>query len=290
MKFKVNPSLYIHCDSLLYLCVEEEGIAEPILESKQAHVLYALTEMKDFTYVEASEKLHLSLRKSKSLLNTLVSHSVIVQANTLDVEGKKNSAFRLTSLKKMLSGKPHVTHRQLQDSNHTGLCTIIDNFFCPWVNESVHKWLLKLAFRKMDVDNPDTIEHKHWVFYLSPPSLHIDTLPFLRFINQHILKNYDLEDCYLTRSHIYAGSFEDVYFPHRDSESSSAITVIYYPSPWLEEWGGELLFYQDGEVKEAIGLKSGRLVIFPGCLTHRIGAISAVAKLPRYSIVLRYDG
>ena len=71
---------------------------------------------------------------------------------------------------------------------------------------------------------------------------------------------------------------------HKDTGTPNAITMLFYPSDWKEEYGGATEFQETGEKVE---YKKNRLLMFDGTKLHR----SAVHQNPknRYSISFKTE-
>lgn len=162
---------------------------------------------------------------------------------------------------------------------------ILDAPFPESARLSIDVWVRQLPYRRLDRDRDDTVA-LHWIAPLVP-ELHIRALPFLRAIDGCVRAHLPDPEFRILRAHVYSGSPDDVYHAHRDGPER-CVTAIYYPAPWADHWGGELLFYHGGEPTIAVAVRTGRLLIFRGDVPHRIGPIALAAKQPRYSIVLRY--
>lgn len=77
---------------------------------------------------------------------------------------------------------------------------------------------------------------------------------------------------------------------HIDGEFDGAITLMVYTNfQWKPDWGGETVFYKDGECIDIVVPKPGRVVIFPGNELHGAKAPNAGINSPaRFSVALQY--
>jgi SM-20-related protein len=94
----------------------------------------------------------------------------------------------------------------------------------------------------------------------------------------------------LFRSYINMSHYGDVEYPHRDCPlNRNDITVLYYVNnQWDYTWGGETMFYENGDTRLAVLPTPGRFVIFYGAIEH-IGSIpTRVCKTSRLSLALKY--
>lgn len=90
-------------------------------------------------------------------------------------------------------------------------------------------------------------------------------------------------------------SFGGYTFPHSDSadtiDPEHNISFLYYAnSEWKPEWGGETIFYDNSmDPIYCIGVKPGRLVVFPGDLVHRAGVPDRSCHEHRFSFSIRFS-
>ena len=69
---------------------------------------------------------------------------------------------------------------------------------------------------------------------------------------------------------------------HRDDGD---LTFVYFPlQEWLPEWGGSLMFYQNGEVMNCVSYKPNRALSFPAKVPHGAEAPSKDYQGMRVSI------
>jgi Rps23 Pro-64 3,4-dihydroxylase Tpa1-like proline 4-hydroxylase len=110
----------------------------------------------------------------------------------------------------------------------------------------------------------------------------------MRVIDEKVRSVVDLTGKVVLRAHAYAGTPVDVYHAHEDTKNQTDITAIYYPVWWEDRFGGELLFYDQGEPRWAVAVRTGRLIIFRGSVRHRVAPVSSAASKARCSLVIRY--
>lgn len=94
----------------------------------------------------------------------------------------------------------------------------------------------------------------------------------------------------LFRVYINMCHYGDVEFPHRDcGENDSDVTVLYYVNKeWQHQWGGETLFYEDGDTKAAVLPRPGRFALFYGSVEH-IGSIpTRICPQSRLTLAMKY--
>jgi len=77
---------------------------------------------------------------------------------------------------------------------------------------------------------------------------------------------------------------------HIDGEYNGALTAMVYTNlNWKPEWGGETVFYKDGECIDTVVPKPGRVIMFPGNIKHGAKPPSVLADAPaRFSVALQF--
>lgn len=115
----------------------------------------------------------------------------------------------------------------------------------------------------------------------------INSLDLSLFIEQEIKareKGLVLERCY---ANVYESHTPTII--HADHFQQEAVTIIYMATPyWDMNWGGELIFYESNEAKDAVSFVPGRIVIFPAYIQHKVAAVSPIAEMPRLTIAYKY--
>ena len=164
---------------------------------------------------------------------------------------------------------------------------IVDSILPETARFSIDIWVKTLPYRRVDIDRPDTRDF-HWIFTMSPPLDHVRSVPFLRAIDEKVRAVVRVPALDLFRAYVYAGSPADIYRVHRDSTVATDVTAIYFPTPWEDHFGGELLFYDGGEPRWVIAPRANRLIVFQGSREHRVATVSHANGSSRCSIVLRY--
>lgn len=272
-RFVFNYDIRVVVDNSIFIDIPiegEESNIEPISSVDMIEGVYYLSKLKPFYFDDN--------------VSRFIDSNILV-----NVDSKKRvtiSAFSIYNYSDILNTASKVESRRSRCEKYT--LKIVDGLYSDSINKEVSSWVDTLSFKRVDIDSIESKQNLHWVHYLSPVDMYVKSIPFLRVLDEYIVKNH-LDDNYeLARAHIYSGSNEDVYTKHRDSEYKEDITVVYYPGEWESNWGGEMLFYSCQETDVAIELKEGRVIIFNGYQEHRIAPISRSAKYGRKSIVIRY--
>jgi hypothetical protein len=80
----------------------------------------------------------------------------------------------------------------------------------------------------------------------------------------------------------------DFQFAHEDGEGWTALAFM--NSRWDEDWGGELIFYPDGNASHAycVAPRPGRMAVFDGMIRHRGGTPSKLCLDARISLAIKF--
>jgi Rps23 Pro-64 3,4-dihydroxylase Tpa1-like proline 4-hydroxylase len=99
-------------------------------------------------------------------------------------------------------------------------------------------------------------------------------------------EQYKLIRCYINMCH-----YGDMEYPHFDcARDEDDITVLYYVNDqWDYRWGGETLFYEDGETKLAFLPAPGRFLLFWGAIEHKGCVPSRICKVSRFTLAMKYS-
>jgi hypothetical protein len=280
-KLDLNSTMHIVADSIVQLKLHNDHseLIETICTEDQLDPIYRLAALKD----EERRDFLASRQNGEQTRDALESSGILVprEDDASSDRAPGQSAFFISSFKYMRD-----TINQAPRHKRDGL-DVFDGIFPDEVRLSIDIWVRALPYRKIDLDRTD-VRDLHWIYTMKPPLVFVRSLPFLRALDDFIRKTFLDRSQTVLRAHIYSGSSEDIFHAHSDSEDMQDVTAIYYPCRWLEEWGGELLFYDRGEPRWAVQPHSGRLIVFHGSREHRVGAISSCAEGSRHSIVLRY--
>jgi hypothetical protein len=96
--------------------------------------------------------------------------------------------------------------------------------------------------------------------------------PFLRGLRQTVERLFPGERFSDQRAYVNCSVYGDGYYTHRDcAQHEPHVTALYYANPeWQPDWGGETIYYDDGEEAEIVVMpRPGRLVIARGAILHR---------------------
>ena len=267
----------------LKLSTGKEDLVELITSHNQLEPIFTLAGMSRYEFQEYLDLMGIRESSGEQVLNALKSAHIILPT----IDGYAEAALPEESGFTVLSVK------SMQRTINRALCQkrdgvyIIDNILPNSVRLSIDSWVRALPYRKLDLDRVDVAD-LHWIYNMKPVPLFLRSIPFLRVLDDYVTHNYLSNKQVARRAYVYAGSFNDAYHSHKDYSEAGDMTAVYYPSPWGDSWGGELLIYDGCEPRWSFSPKPGRLIIFHGSRRHRIAPISTVAKNPRYSIVLRY--
>jgi hypothetical protein len=283
--FYLNPNIWVSADPTLVIKLYANGeeFAEPINSPDQLDAIFLLASMSVDEFEDYLKLISVQLPTSESVLSILLSSHILVSSTDSDIAAEMHEGlgFAISSIRSMRNAVDHASH-QTRD-----ILDIFDDFLPEEVRFSLDVWVRQLPYRKIDVDRTD-VSDLHWIYSMQPATTFVRALPFLRVMDDFIKQNFLTNSHSVLRTYIYSGSFSDIYHTHVDYCDPDDVTAIYYPSRWLDHWGGELLFYDGGEPRWVVAPRTGRLIIFRGSREHRVAPISFAAENARYSIVLRY--
>ena len=78
-------------------------------------------------------------------------------------------------------------------------------------------------------------------------------------------------------------------YPHKDSSRAEDQTaILYLNKTWLREWGGETMIYNGNTVLHAELPKYNNLLVFPGNLYHKAGAVSRISPELRITLMFKF--
>jgi SM-20-related protein len=108
-----------------------------------------------------------------------------------------------------------------------------------------------------------------------------------RLIND-LFEDYEVAVASASVLIIFPGE-EDAVFPAKPDPDKNSITAYYHINKeWEHSWGGEALFYEDGDTKLAVLPKPGRIVVFEGEPEHRLTAPRRGCPEPKLLLAIKY--
>ena len=179
--------------------------------------------------------------------------------------------------------------RELRLPNGNQHAWVIDNILEPDVGVQIHEWFKYLDYRFLDSDRDDTTFLKHLICTFEPDEYEGGT-PAALLVNAAVSVMESLGIQYGALERVYANFnlFGDHQFAHTDGDFW---TVLFFVnSVWGEDWGGELLLYEDGphSLAYAIQPRPGRMAVFDGTLHHRGGAPTKFCLEARISLAIKF--
>lgn len=274
MGLHLNPSIVIRSDPELTLSLARSGeFSTAPIDIGVLNALYRLQARSALGALEPQSMVE------SELFAQLIDVGILVAGDdeAPTTEGTDPNGFAISEAPELASRLASASTQQVR------AVTVIDDAFPELARRAIDLWARTLPYRRLDLDREDTID-LHWICRLDP-LIHVRGLPFLRAIDALVRRSGGVASP--LRAHVYAGMPGDQYHVHRDSFEAST-TVIYYPSPWQDAWGGQLIFQEVGEAAYSVSPATGRLVMFDGSIPHQIGSIRLGVDHPRYSIVIRY--
>jgi len=164
---------------------------------------------------------------------------------------------------------------------------VIDDLLTEQQVLDLHKSILVADFTVMGASSVETYKNREIMFELDPLDFERTTLgaSIQDAINRVLNKNLS---CYrVVGNYIRYGSQT---FAHQDTSTNDSLTALYFAnSEWHYDWGGEVLVYnRDKESDICVGVKPGRLVLFPSNLLHKGGVPNRVCTDIRLTVSARY--
>jgi SM-20-related protein len=166
---------------------------------------------------------------------------------------------------------------------------VLDHVLDAPAARKIHRYFKGLPVTLSDSDRPDTAHVKHLKHDFSEdewqgnPALALLSGLARTFLDQHRLSCGEIYRIYANFN--LHGDFQ---FAHEDGAGWTALAFI--NSRWGEDWGGELIFYPDGNSAYAycVAPRPGRMVVFDGMLRHRGGAPSKLYLEARISLAIKF--
>lgn len=149
--------------------------------------------------------------------------------------------------------------------------------------------LMRSPFTRSEAASDITRDHRHWVF--ETPLETVPTLSMWAGTERalQILRPGKTFKPY--RAYINHASFGDMLFTHFDSQPhhEDYFTALWYLcDAWDVEWGGETMFFDaQGDAREAVTPRPGRLCVFDGRIRHAGRPPNRVCYGPRYTFALK---
>jgi SM-20-related protein len=116
--------------------------------------------------------------------------------------------------------------------------------------------------------------------------------PFLRGLRQTVERLFPDERFSDHRAYVNCSVYGDGYYTHRDCATHEPhVTALYYANmEWQPDWGGETIYYDDGEDAEIVVMpRPGRLVIARGAILHRGNVPTRVCYEERYTLAYKLN-
>lgn len=165
---------------------------------------------------------------------------------------------------------------------------VADGFADQATCARLHRFALRLPYRRQETDRPDTAHQRSFSVTLDPGFLADEPL-FARF-DAVVAHLFPEERHALYRAYVNCFVYGDMTYPHRDCPADRTdVTVLYYiNSEWSRDWAGETLFYEeDGEPVLAVLPRPGRIAVFRGAIEHRSGVPSRDCREERLTLAYK---
>jgi hypothetical protein len=167
---------------------------------------------------------------------------------------------------------------------------IFDNIIGKREHRELAASIQELPFQRDQSDSPQSGRiYQHYAAHLDLKAAL--KLGCVKETNKLIDQFFPTEKSKLRQAYINRINFGDMSFTHEDcSKESNDISAVYYLNEkWDVNWGGEIIFYENnGDALFAVTPKPGRLVLFRGAITHKIGIPNRQCLISRISLALKY--
>lgn len=162
---------------------------------------------------------------------------------------------------------------------------IFDRLFEQADIEFINQFCLNSVYRPEHSSNDMNYEiDSRFVSLMSPDELQQSKIiPALGKISQAMQK-----DLYLGYQYINHYTLNTSVSEHTDSSEPGHYTVLIFPNKyWEDTWGGELAFFDCGNVHKLLRFAPGRVIVFDSRLSHKVLPLTRNARKDRYSIAIK---
>ena len=180
-----------------------------------------------------------------------------------------------------------TTTRTLAD----GRVHVIDGIFTAAEAAALAASITRLPFARNQRSSFDAPDAAFWAARLTPTSA-AQTGYYDRLVGAIRSVRPESKKLRLYTSYINANSFGDMLYPHRDAERPGDLTALVFANAeWKLEWGGELLFYDDGgDAIACVSPRPGRVAVFSGQLLHTGTPPTRACYAARLTFVFKFTG
>lgn len=162
---------------------------------------------------------------------------------------------------------------------------IFDNVFEPAEIEHLNQYCLNSVYKPEHSSNDMNYERdSRFVSLISPEELQYSKiLPGIKRICTNLKK-----DLYIAYQYINHYTLNTSVSTHTDGSTPGQYTILIFPNKyWEDTWGGEIAFFEDGNVHKLIKFIPGRVIVFDSRIPHQVLPLTRNARKDRYSIALK---
>lgn len=162
---------------------------------------------------------------------------------------------------------------------------IFDNIFDDADVEYLNQYCLNSVYKPEHSSNDMNYDmDSRFVAMISPEELqNSKILPGLERVSNYLRKNL-----YIAYQYINHYTLNTSVSAHTDSSNPGEYTVLIFPNKyWQDTWGGEIVFFEKGNVHKLIQFVPGRVIVFDSRLSHKVLPLTRNARKDRYSIALK---
>jgi SM-20-related protein len=170
---------------------------------------------------------------------------------------------------------------------------ILDNVISKSTLGQCNVWLEKANWTYGWHSDPN-VPYGHWNVDITKTTMHNPTdvtkkLPKeFKDVWDKLNVEYFKGQGLLTRCYANRHTFGTEGYIHTDSQRKEDHTVIVYLNEeWDYGWGGETMFYENGEVLKGVTPRFGRMVVFPGYIEHCAKGLSRICSKVRTTLMFK---
>jgi hypothetical protein len=167
---------------------------------------------------------------------------------------------------------------------------VLDDVVPPEDIAGLYRFFLNLPYQFGDSDRFDTKDYRHFGYVFDDAVLmEHPIVGFLARVAIAHLTSVGARVGRVKRAYVNLNLYGDVQFAHEDGDEWTAVAFV--NERWHDDWGGELLIYEDLDKRMAYAISPvpGRMVVFDGLLSHRGGVPSKLTVDPRITLAIKME-
>jgi len=279
----VNPQLVVWPGEQLHYFMAINGRFGQLAPLDAAVIPILRAFLKPRTAQDVFGRLSRGLRSSLEVLRS--AHILVSARRSM---GKHWAGFRFHDHRRLIDFSSIVLTRNHEMNGRA--IKVFDETISTDTTHSLAAWFHASPFRRLDIDQQETLAIKHWFLPIGTARSSVAAVPLLAQLDRVARSAFPSMSLEVLETKAYSTPYGDLPSRHRDNDSTATVTAVLFGNDrWEDIWGGELLFDNGSEPIYAVQPRPARMVVFRGDIWHRAGAPTRAAMLPRYSLVIRYD-